>query len=71
MTKEPDEGHALDRVAERLAARYPQTPPDTIRSLVFQTHQQFEGRPIRDYVPVLVERAVREHLDQAASRVQV
>jgi hypothetical protein len=71
MAKEPDEGQALDRVAERLAARYPQMQPDTIRSLVFQTHQQFEGSPIRDYVPLLVERAVRESLDQAASHVQV
>jgi hypothetical protein len=68
MAKGLDEAEALARVADRLAVRYPQTPPDTIRSLVRQTHRQFEGRPIRDYVPVLVERVVREHLDQASSR---
>jgi hypothetical protein len=70
MAKGLDEGEALERVADRLAARYPQAPPVSIRSLVFQTHQQFDGSPIRDYIPVLVERGVGEHLDQASSRVQ-
>jgi len=71
MARGLNEGQALDKVAERLAARYPHTPLDTITSLVRQTHRKFAGRPIRDYVPVLVEHEVREHLDRASSRMQV
>jgi hypothetical protein len=61
MGDRPDED--MDGVAERLAERYPGTPPDVITSLVQQTYHSFEGCPIRDYVPVLVEHAVRDRLD--------
>jgi hypothetical protein len=63
-----DEDQAVDGVAERLAERYPDTPPEQIAFLVRQTYYAFEGRPIRDYVPVLVEHAVRDGLDRTADR---
>jgi len=63
-----DEEQAMDGVAERLAERYPGTPPELIASLVQQTYRSFEGRPIRDYVPVLVEHAVRGRIEGTADR---
>jgi hypothetical protein len=62
------EDQAMNDVAERLAERYPGTPPELIASLVQLTYRSFEGRPIRDYVPVLVEHAVRDWLDGSLVR---
>ena len=51
------ETQAIKAVNERLshtfADRY---PGDTVIRTVSQIHHRFDGRPIRDFVPVLVER---------------
>jgi hypothetical protein len=33
-----------------------------IATLVAAEHRRYDGRPVRDFVPMLVERAVRERL---------
>jgi len=53
-----EEIRALDRQADRLRGRFPEAPPDGIRP---QAHRQCEGRPIREFIPVLVEREVAEY----------
>lgn len=57
-----DEKQAVTQVCERLAERFPELPAPTIRLAVDQEHRKLDGRPVRDYVPVLVERAAREAL---------
>ena len=57
-----EEAKALAEVAERLRARFPMVQPDTIDKVVQDYHHEFEGTPIRDFIPVLVEREVREQL---------
>ena len=57
-----DEKQAVAQVCERLAERFPELPAPTIRLTVDQEHRKLDGRPVRDYVPVLVERAAREAL---------
>ncbi|WP_280236623.1 three-helix bundle dimerization domain-containing protein [Nocardia cyriacigeorgica] len=37
--------------------------PERVGSAVQDAHQRFDGRPIRDFVPILVERIVRRELD--------
>lgn len=56
------EQKALDQIAERLATRFPDVPADTIALAVQGRYAEFEGSPIRDFVPVLVERSVRADL---------
>jgi hypothetical protein len=61
-----DERRALDQVAERLVTRFPGLPAETIVTLVREAHRELAGRPIRAFVPILVEKAVKERLTEAA-----
>jgi hypothetical protein len=63
--KQGEEAHAIVELAERLHARFPDAPADTIEQLVTQIHHEYDGHPIRDFIPVLVE---REAVDQLRAR---
>jgi hypothetical protein len=56
-----EEIHALDQLADRLRGRFPDAPPERIKEVVTEVHHQFDGHPIRDFIPVLVEREVVDH----------
>ncbi|WP_369125165.1 MULTISPECIES: three-helix bundle dimerization domain-containing protein [unclassified Cryobacterium] len=60
--KTEDELIAIGKVVDRLAERFPDLPRTTIELAVLDEHGAFEGRPVRDYVPVLVERGVKARL---------
>lgn len=55
------EAEALTHVQERLAAKFPDMEEETVASAVRSAHGEMIG-PIRDYVPVLVERLARDRL---------
>lgn len=57
-----DEAAALALVARRLRTRFPSVSSETVDAVVADYHREYDGRPIRDYVPLLVERQAREHL---------
>lgn len=57
------ESTALRNLAERLRTRF-QLPPELIDAEISWALSEFTGRPIRDFVPILVERDVVEHLRQ-------
>jgi hypothetical protein len=61
------EAREIDEVVERLSERFPQEHPDRIRAVVDAAHEQFAGNPIRDFVPVFVERAAKDVLDRPAT----
>ena len=62
-TKKPDEEDiAVEHAAERLADRYPEVPREHIDELVEKHHEEFEGAPVRDFVPVLIEHDVKQEL---------
>jgi hypothetical protein len=63
MTKEP-EVRALMAVVDRLAERFPEEQRSVIEDVVAEEHRFLDDGPIRDYVPVLVERAARMRLTQ-------
>lgn len=63
MTNEP-EVRALMAVVDRLAERFPEEPRSVIENVVAEEHRVLDDGPIRDYVPVLVERAARFRLTQ-------
>ena len=54
----------LHRVAERLLAEADGDPArqETIRSSLADAHARFATAAVRDYLPILVERAVRQQL---------
>ena len=72
-TRDPDsalpgtahEDREITEVVERLTARFPKERPERIRAAVDAAHEQFDGNPIRDFVPVFVERVASEELDRA------
>ena len=63
MSRE-DELRAVHEVYERLAARFPGVPMSRIQATVDEVHARLTG-PVRDYVPLLVERQSRDILARA------
>lgn len=57
----------IDEVIQRLRERFPAVGEERIRVVVDEEHRAFDGRPIRDFVPVFVERAAAERLREVAA----
>ena len=57
-----EEERALQIVAERLRERHPTVEHGEIVRRIHIHAQEFDGRPIRDFVPLLVERQVLAEL---------
>lgn len=64
---ELSEQTVIDQVVERLASRYPAIEAATVSSVVYDIHSRYDGRPLRDYVPLFVERNARSELDRLAT----
>lgn len=62
--REFSEERAIGEVVIRLTARYPSLDPAQIATAVRQAHDGFASSSVRDFVPLLVERHVREELDE-------
>ena len=56
------ETQTLAVVAQRIRDQFPNLPPEFVDAAVARFHREYDGRPIREFVPLLVERQVREHL---------
>lgn len=63
MAISTEEFRSIEQVTERLRCRFPGLRPETVRSAVDMVHHQYDGRPIREFVPVLVEREVKDVLE--------
>jgi hypothetical protein len=59
-----EERRAPDHVVDRLAEKYPAVPRAHIEDIVQQEHRSLDTGRVRDYVPILVEHAVRDRLRQ-------
>jgi hypothetical protein len=57
---------ALAAVVQRLTSQFPEVPPETIRQAVRGEYDEYDNSAIRDFVPILVERAVRAELRHRA-----
>jgi len=58
----------MHQVRARLAQQFPDRSADEIDHAVTAHYDTFTDSPIRDFVPVLVERAARRQLTQQAHR---
>lgn len=61
---ELSEQTVIDQVVERLADTYPSIEAATVSSVVYDIHARYDGRPLRDYVPLFVERNARTELER-------
>jgi hypothetical protein len=66
MAGEPGVGasewSAIEQLVDRLRNNYPHVPADTVATVVHHTHAKFDGRPVRDFVPLFVERGAKDEL---------
>lgn len=63
----PEEA-AIRLVVARLVRQFPELSAEDIDRAVYGQYDRFDGSPIRDFVPVLVERATRRQLTQDHGR---
>jgi hypothetical protein len=59
---ELDETQAIDQVINRLAERFPSLERDHIAEVVNEELHELDGGRVRDFVPVLVEKASKKRL---------
>jgi hypothetical protein len=60
------EARQMAEVQERLEARFPDLDPSVVAAAVQVAAAGITG-PVREYVPLLVERAARERLNRAVA----
>ena len=61
-----DEERAIGEVVDRLAKQFPAVPTDEVAQVVSQSRPEFDDVPIRDFVPLFVERGAKARLRQRA-----
>jgi hypothetical protein len=61
---ELSEQTVIEQLVARLTNRYPTLAESTVATVVRDVHSRFDGRPLRDFVPLLVERNARSELER-------
>jgi len=59
----------IDRVVTELAGRFPAVSPETLRTVVTDEFQEFDGAAISTFVPVLVAKAAAARLRGNGSHI--
>jgi len=55
----------IAEVTKRLEEKYPDVPVADVESVVRAEFAELSGRPVRDYLSVLTERAAKKRLKRA------
>ena len=61
---ESTEQQTIDELAQRLVSVYPDADPTDVARLVNEEYARFAGRPIRDFIPLFVERNAKAELSK-------
>ena len=64
---ETSEQRVVDQIAERLCDVYRDVPRDRVVRLVHEQQARFDGRPIRDFISLFVERNAKVELAKMAT----
>lgn len=59
-----DELRAVEQVVDRLRAKFARVPVQRVSEVVDATYHEFDGAPIRDFVPIMVEKSATDRLTQ-------
>lgn len=62
MISSEEEHVLIDQIIDRLLARHPQAAAQAVTDVVHTAYHRYDGTPIRDFVPLLVERRAHEQL---------
>jgi hypothetical protein len=54
----------IDQIITRLKSSYPTISESKVASVVHDVHARYDGMPLRDFVPLFVERNAKSALDQ-------
>ncbi|PXW35645.1 UNVERIFIED_CONTAM: hypothetical protein DES50_101592 [Williamsia faeni] len=65
--RQQDERQNIDLIAEKLIKQHPGLPADAVAQIVEEAYRRFDDQPIRDFVPLLVERRAHEMLGDRAT----
>ena len=61
------EQRMIEQLLERLISTHPSVPQERVAEVVHAIHAQFDDRPLREYVPLFVERSAKRELSQLSS----
>ncbi len=64
------EDTSIEQAADRLMRAFAGVPPNRIRDVLREVHEDFRGSAVRDYVPLLVERIAHSKLCAEAGEPQ-
>lgn len=64
---ELSEQQIIDQLTKRLADAHVSVAPDRVAAVVHEEYARFTGRPIRDFVPLFVERNAKAELSRLGS----
>jgi hypothetical protein len=68
VPREATEEAAIRRIVARLAQQFPEMSAIEIERAVSGSYDTFDDSAVRDFIPVLVERATRRQLTEQNSR---
>ena len=61
------EQQIIEDLARRLADAHSEVEPTEVARVVKEQHERFSDRPIRDFVPLFVERYAKAELEKLGS----
>lgn len=64
------EAQTVASLSEELRNRFPDTPSEKINKAVAEVHHEFDGQPIRQFIPILVERKVVDRLTARPAKTE-
>lgn len=65
MAADFDDDEIVSQVSQKLREKFPDTDPATVDEAVRAELAELSGRPVRDYLMVLTERAAKKRLKGA------
>jgi hypothetical protein len=68
MGKTLTEQQIMEHLAQRLAVVYPDIELDQVVRTVSEEFGRFDGRPIRDFIPLFVEKHANSRLSQLVAQ---
>jgi hypothetical protein len=67
VTKDIDDEETIQHVANALEARFPGMARADLEAIVREEFGAIAGRPVRDYLSILTERAARKRIKKSIS----
>ena len=62
MAREATDEETIEQIVDRLQERFPDRDRAEIEAVARDEYRALEGRPVRDYLAILVERSTRKRL---------